>query len=61
MLSHKVTIQDLIHKGLIIPGHKYVPKSLVPKKVPSLKDVRNRMAKMKGSFAQTIAEMRAEE
>ena len=60
-LSHKVTIQDLVHKGLIIPGHQYVPKHLIPKKVPSLAEVRRRLAKIKGNLSDTVAEMREEE
>ena len=57
-----VTIQELQHMGYpIIPGDEYIPKEWLPKKPVSLETVRKRLAKIKGSLAQTVADMRDEE
>ena len=62
-VSHRpVTVGDLQKLGYpLVPGHIYVPKALVPKKPVSLGQVRRRLAKIKGSLAQTIATLREEE
>ena len=57
-----VTIADLQKLGYpVIPGSKYIPKAWLPKKPASLETVRRRLAKIKGSLAQTIAELRNKE
>ena len=60
-IKDKITIQDMRSKGIsLIPGNKYIPKALIPRKVPSLSDVRRRLSKIKGSLSETIAEAREE-
>jgi len=57
-----VTIKDLQKMGYpVIPGKDYIPKEWLPKKPISLEAVRRRLAKIKGSLAQTVADMRDEE
>lgn len=58
-IKEHIGIADLQRLGLpIIPGNKYIPKSWLPKKTISLAEVRRRLAKIKGSLAQTISEIR---
>lgn len=57
-----VTIKELQQMGYpIIPGDEYIPKGWLTKKPVSLETVRKRLAKIKGSLAQTVADMRDEE
>ena len=58
---HPITIQDLIKKGVVIPGRKYVPAEYVPKKAISLAKCRSILAKIKGSLTQTASEIRDED
>lgn len=58
---NKITIQELIHKGLpITPGRKYVPKEWAAKKASSLAEIRKRLSKIKCSLAETIDKIRDE-
>ena len=60
--KNKITVQDLIKMGLpITPGDKYIPKEWIPKKAPSLVEIRRRLSKIKESLAETVARMRDEE
>ena len=57
-----VTVKDLQKLGYpIILGRDYIPKEWLPKKTVSLETVRRRLAKIKGSLAETVAQMRDEE
>ncbi|MDP3723213.1 MAG: hypothetical protein Q8R91_06945 [Candidatus Omnitrophota bacterium] len=57
-----VTIKELQKMGYpVIPGNEYIPKEWLPKKPVSLETVRRRLAKIRGSLAQTVADMRDEE
>ncbi len=62
-VAHRpMTVGDLQQLGYqLVLGHAYVPKALVPKKPVSLAHVRRRLAKIKGSLAQTIATIRVED
>lgn len=57
-----MTIKELQKLGYpVIPGSEYVPKRWLPKRPVSLETVRGRLAKIKGSLAQTIADLREKE
>ena len=57
-----VTIEHLQKMGYpVIPGDAYILKEWLPKKPVSLEAVRRRLAKIKGSLAQTVADLRDEE
>lgn len=57
-----VTLHDLQKMGYpIIPGSAYVPAEWLPKKPVSLAAVRRRLAKIKGSLAETVADIRDQE
>jgi len=57
-----ITIRDLQKLGYpVIPGSEYIPKAWLPKKPVSLEAVRQRLAKIKGSLAETVAKIRDEE
>ena len=60
--SRHVTVKDLQQMGYpVIPGNEYIPKEWLPKKSASLETVRRRLAKIKGSLAQTVADIRDKE
>ena len=59
---HHVTIKELQQMGYpVIAGRASIPKEWLPKKPVSLEAVRRRLAHIKGSLAQTVADMRDEE
>ena len=54
-----VTIKDLQRRGVhITPGDEYIPKSWLPKRNIPIEDVHRRLAKIQGSLANDIAQMR---
>lgn len=58
---NNVSIQELRRKGFpIIQGSKYIPKSWIYRKNIPLKGIHRRLAKIKGSLAEEIAQMRDE-
>lgn len=60
--KERVTIQELRRKGLpVVPGSEYIPKSWIPKKVPTLQEIHKRLSKIKGDLAEEIGRMREEE
>ena len=63
MIKHPchTTIHDLVKKGIIVPGRKYVPAKYASKKVISLAKARAILAKIKGSLAGTLSQIRDEE
>ena len=62
VIKDKVTFQELRRKGLpISSGSKYILKSWIPKRVPSLQEIHKRLSKIKGDMAEEIANMREEQ
>jgi len=56
-----VTIQELRQRGVpITPGNKYIPKRWLPKRDIPLEEVHRRLAKIRGSLANDVAQMRDE-
>jgi hypothetical protein len=59
--NHQVTIKDLQRRGIpITPGNEYIPKRWLPKRPVSLEEVHRRLAKIRGSLADDVAQMRDE-
>ena len=61
-IREHISIKEIQRRGIsIIPGNKYIPKSWIPKRAPALSEIRKRLAKIKGSLAETVAQIRDEE
>ena len=59
--NHHVTISDLQQRGVpITPGNDYIPRSWLPKRNVPIEEVHRRLAKIHGSLADDIAQMRDE-
>lgn len=57
--NQQTTIKHLREKGVhIVPGNEYIPKSWLPKRPIPIKEVHRRLAKIQGSLAADIAQMR---
>ena len=57
--DRQVTIKDLQRRGVrITPGNEYIPKRWLPKRDVPIEEVHRRLAKIRGSLADDIAEMR---
>jgi hypothetical protein len=56
-----VTIKALQRRGVhILPGNEYIPKRWLPKRTISIEEVHKRLAGIRGSLADDVAEMRDE-
>lgn len=55
------TIKDLQQRGVrITPGNEYIPKSWLPPRPIPLEEVHRRLATIRGTLADDIAQMRDE-
>lgn len=62
VIKEHITIEELRRMGFpVTSGSKYIPKSWLPKRVPSLQEIHKRLSKIKGSLAEEIARMRDED
>ena len=62
VMHQPVTIAELQKLGYPVTlGSESIPKAWLPKQAVSLETVRRRLAKIKGSLAQTVAEIREQE
>jgi len=57
----QITIKELQQRGVhIVPGNEYIPPSWLPKRNVPIEEVHKRLAKIRGSLADDIAQMRDE-